>query len=373
MTLGEQIRQARENKNLSQEELAEQLGVSRQAVSKWENDSSIPQGMNRELLSRLLELEQPAEKEEEPDNKRSITMWLGWGIAALLLLLLSVSLWFNYQKSSGKGAGEWVKLDDDQTVSPVPHGDDSPAEHYGDDFEQEVSGMIPAVKSVTFYDRDRQTVHDTAGWYNSAEIDIILIQWEGDAPDNIKIFYKAGNTEITENVEETKLLKTQKVLEGDTAALFGIDALESYTQGHFWFELDYGEEVVISDTCNIFYEQEYKVSPRTMYYIRSIDDKNITVDAVEWVDVPGRRAAELGIEENESGFFIYNEEELLETLALTEDCKCTILDWTDSFVPKDVTMEELLNILTEREGTETPYILTIKNSEIVEFIEQYVP
>ena len=36
MTLGEQIRQARENKNLSQEELASQLGVSRQAVSKWE-------------------------------------------------------------------------------------------------------------------------------------------------------------------------------------------------------------------------------------------------------------------------------------------------------------------------------------------------
>ena len=367
MTLGEQIRQARENKNLSQEELADQLGVSRQAVSKWENDSSIPQGMNRELLSKLLELEHLAGSEEDSGSKRSAVMWLGWGIAALLLLSLSVSLWFNYQKSSGEGAGEWVKLDDDQTASPVPHGDDSPVDHYGDNLEQEVSGMIPTVRSVTFYDSDLQTVHDTAGWYNSAEIDTILIQWEGKSPDNIKIFYKSGNT------EETKLLKTKKVLEGDTAALFGIDVLESYTQGHFWFELDYGEEVVISDTYNIFYEQEYKVSPRIMYYIKSIDDKNITVDAVEWVDVPSRRAAELEIEENESGFFIYNEEELLETLALTEDCKCTILDWTDSFVPKDVTMEELLNILTEREGTETPYILTIKNSEIVEFIEQYVP
>ena len=32
MTIGKQIRQARENKNLSQEELALKLGVSRQAV-----------------------------------------------------------------------------------------------------------------------------------------------------------------------------------------------------------------------------------------------------------------------------------------------------------------------------------------------------
>ena len=42
MTLGEQIRAAREGKNLSQEELAEYMGVSRQAVSKWENDISCP-------------------------------------------------------------------------------------------------------------------------------------------------------------------------------------------------------------------------------------------------------------------------------------------------------------------------------------------
>ena len=34
MSLGEQIRAAREEKGISQEELAERLGVSRQAVSK---------------------------------------------------------------------------------------------------------------------------------------------------------------------------------------------------------------------------------------------------------------------------------------------------------------------------------------------------
>ncbi|MDE5819821.1 MAG: helix-turn-helix domain-containing protein [Lachnospiraceae bacterium] len=34
MALGEEIRQAREEKNLSQEDLAEQLGVSRQAMQQ---------------------------------------------------------------------------------------------------------------------------------------------------------------------------------------------------------------------------------------------------------------------------------------------------------------------------------------------------
>ncbi len=57
MALGEEIRQAREEKHLSQEDLAEQLGVSRQAVSKWENGIALPQGINREMLNRILELE----------------------------------------------------------------------------------------------------------------------------------------------------------------------------------------------------------------------------------------------------------------------------------------------------------------------------
>ena len=42
MTMGQRIAVQRKLKNLSQEALAEQLEVSRQAVSKWENDASCP-------------------------------------------------------------------------------------------------------------------------------------------------------------------------------------------------------------------------------------------------------------------------------------------------------------------------------------------
>ena len=41
-TIGQIIRKLRKERNLTQEELAEQLGVTFQAVSKWENDSGMP-------------------------------------------------------------------------------------------------------------------------------------------------------------------------------------------------------------------------------------------------------------------------------------------------------------------------------------------
>ena len=43
MTLGQRIAQKRKELGLSQEGLGEQLGVSRQAIYKWESDASLPE------------------------------------------------------------------------------------------------------------------------------------------------------------------------------------------------------------------------------------------------------------------------------------------------------------------------------------------
>ena len=43
MSLSEKLYNLRKSKSLSQEALAEALGVSRQAISKWENGSAIPE------------------------------------------------------------------------------------------------------------------------------------------------------------------------------------------------------------------------------------------------------------------------------------------------------------------------------------------
>ena len=51
MTLGQNIARLRTQKNLSQGDLADALEVSRQSVSKWETDASIPE------LDKLLRLQ----------------------------------------------------------------------------------------------------------------------------------------------------------------------------------------------------------------------------------------------------------------------------------------------------------------------------
>jgi len=53
LTLGTRINRLRTEKKLSQGELAEVLGVSRQSISKWETDSSVPELDKLMKLSRL--------------------------------------------------------------------------------------------------------------------------------------------------------------------------------------------------------------------------------------------------------------------------------------------------------------------------------
>lgn len=43
MSMGSKLAQARKQANLTQEQLAERLGVTRQAVSRWESDTAYPE------------------------------------------------------------------------------------------------------------------------------------------------------------------------------------------------------------------------------------------------------------------------------------------------------------------------------------------
>ena len=54
MSIGEKIRIQRKQAGLSQEQLAEKLNVSRQAITKWETDKGIPDVDNLKILSKLL-------------------------------------------------------------------------------------------------------------------------------------------------------------------------------------------------------------------------------------------------------------------------------------------------------------------------------
>lgn len=215
MELGQQIKLARESKNLSQEELADQLGVSRQAVSKWENDSAVPQGVNRDLLSQILGVEIC---EDAPIKKKNKGWWISWGLAAVLLCV-SVVMGFqlySLHKNAGSAEGQWM--------------------------------AEPVIKSVQFYDKNQNIVSDVALWYNAAEIDSILIHWEGGTPDNIKVFYTPSGTET---MEQTELLITKSISDGDPMALLSADALKKVDMGHVYIELDFGSTKAVSDIYNM--------------------------------------------------------------------------------------------------------------------------
>ena len=54
MSIGERITSLRNERNISQGQIAKALNVSRQAVSKWENDLSSPDTLNLIRLADLL-------------------------------------------------------------------------------------------------------------------------------------------------------------------------------------------------------------------------------------------------------------------------------------------------------------------------------
>lgn len=106
MTLGERIAAQRSKLGLSQSDLAERLDVSRQSVSKWETDASVPEldkltkmceifDITMDQLVRGIEPEQiPPEQKSEP-VKQGVTIRQIVGITLLAfggLVLLLVAL-----------------------------------------------------------------------------------------------------------------------------------------------------------------------------------------------------------------------------------------------------------------------------------------
>lgn len=76
---GEKLKNIRKEKNLTQEEVAEKIGVSGQAVSKWEKGECLPDVYNLKLLGRLyrVSVDSLLEAEDEGDEKVVQTIKIG--------------------------------------------------------------------------------------------------------------------------------------------------------------------------------------------------------------------------------------------------------------------------------------------------------
>lgn len=105
MTLGQQIASARREKGMTQEMLAEQLGVTRQAVARWETGKALPGTANLFMLRQLLGIPLEAADMEATDlegttgtlanteKAESLTAKQKW----VLLAAAAILLWFALQ------------------------------------------------------------------------------------------------------------------------------------------------------------------------------------------------------------------------------------------------------------------------------------
>ena len=79
MALGQRVQMLRTAAGWSQEQLAEQLAVTRQTVSKWERDLSTPDADALLLLSDLFEIsldELVRGAKPEPNRSQTAAFWI---------------------------------------------------------------------------------------------------------------------------------------------------------------------------------------------------------------------------------------------------------------------------------------------------------
>lgn len=169
MTYGTIIKKAREDLRLTQERLAEQLDVSRQAVSKWEADLSRPTREKLDKLSEILDIPPDAwvqidaeiEAAAQPSDASRPWKIATVALAAVCLVLavcLAVSLW----------PREYV----DQADSPVPSGKDAqsvPPPEEEPDAPVDASAIYPDALPLTVR-RDFEFGDWPLGGYDPVEV-----------------------------------------------------------------------------------------------------------------------------------------------------------------------------------------------------------
>lgn len=235
MRISEIIKQAREGLGLTQEDLAERLEVSRQAVSKWELGASVPSPENLALLEEVLGVSFPAPEEaaalpeQEPGTAGKAPFW-NWKRVVLLVLgvlivsaLLSIVLF------------ETLRTD---AHTDVPRHAE------------------PYVTGVYFFNEDAgQLRHDPeagAGWYMfvpSSRI-YLLVTFEDGSENSVNAVSLFLTPTGTETLEYREQIAVQAAGEGRDFALFAWDIPEALT-AHLEIVLECGGGDRVTETLGV--------------------------------------------------------------------------------------------------------------------------
>ena len=216
MSLGKLIKENGEELHMTQEELAEKLNVSRQAVSKWESGLSMPAEGNLQELCKLLDLTPPEDAAAVAAPRRSAPrlLWIvcvtGWAVACVLGILLGVQAWQRAERAAAQG-----------------------------------------ISDVSFYDGEGREVNREANWYALTASTTVVITYEGAAPDAATIYLTPSGSETFSERKQLAVIPCNDARKG--YILVRLTFAESM-MGHLQVALDYGSTSVFSDLYNVFLE-----------------------------------------------------------------------------------------------------------------------
>ena len=113
MTIADRIQALRKARGYSQEELADRLGVSRQAVSKWESEQALPDLERVTLMSEVFEVTtdyllkgiEPAQNAKRGGAARAEIFVVVATAMIYIGLVLSCAIWYEAQTAGALLAG----------------------------------------------------------------------------------------------------------------------------------------------------------------------------------------------------------------------------------------------------------------------------
>ena len=221
MNRSDQIREAREQLGMSQETLAEQVGVSRQAVSKWEMGAASPSLENLQILSQVLDVDLTSEAEIQKAEKKWKLFSLALGCLLLVsLVALGAAL---FRGTTGAPAAEAVQ-------------------------------EAPSVTAAAFFDTDGNPLRPNLGdgWlYFTPNSQVLMAVSYQDGTDSevyaVSLFLTPAGAET---FNERQQLAVQAVEMNRGIALFPLDIPQDL-MGHLDITLECGGGQTITETLDV--------------------------------------------------------------------------------------------------------------------------
>ena len=251
--IAETIKQAREARGLTQEDLAERCEVSRQAVSKWELGASVPTPEKLNILEEILDITfETEEGTAAPVGARSRNPWKTAATALGILMLAAV---FSF--------GIYVSLMTRDSYTDVPRP------------------LNPIIIGMDFFEEDGTPLDPDLGdgWksFTVGQRVYLLVSFQNGTETDVNGVALYATPTGTETYDLREQLAVQAVRDRPFA-LFPLDFPEE-TMVHLDVTLECGGGQTVTETLNVTAVSVEEIGGQTYewdHFVDASQDKSVT-------------------------------------------------------------------------------------------------